>query len=87
MTKKTIAASLAALTLSLALMSGGPASAHYFSHSGYHGYRGGWAPGLALGVFGLAAGAVIASQADCVRYRPVYDGAGNYVGRQPVNVC
>jgi hypothetical protein len=85
--RKLIAASLAALTLSLSLMSANPASAHYLSHPGYHGYHGGWGPGLAVGIFGLAAGAVVASQVDCVRYRPVYDENGNYVGRQAVNIC
>jgi hypothetical protein len=87
MMKKTIAASLAALTLSLSLMSVNPASAHYLSHPGYHGYHGGWGPGVALGLFGLAAGAIVASQVDCVRYRPVFDADGNYAGRQAVNVC
>jgi hypothetical protein len=87
--KKTIAASLAALTLGLAVVgSTTPASAHYFPHGGYyHGGHGYWGPGLALGVFGLAAGAIVASQYDCVRYRPIYDAYGNFIGRQPVNVC
>jgi hypothetical protein len=85
--KKTIAASLAGLTLSLSLMSVNPTYAHYLSHPGYRDYHGGWGPGLAIGIFGLAAGAVIASQVDCVRYRPIFDADGNYVGRQAVNIC
>ena len=48
-----------------------------------------WGPGLALGVFGLAAGAIAASAAEdnCIEYRPTYDRYGNFMGRQPVNVC
>jgi hypothetical protein len=90
--KKTIAACLAALTLSLAIAA--PASAHPFPHGGgWHGggWRGGhggyWGPGLALGVFGLAAGAIAASAYDCVGSRPIYDGHGHYMGQQAVNVC
>jgi hypothetical protein len=51
----------------------------------------GWGPVAALGVAGLVAGAIVASQGpyynDCTGYRPVYDGYGNYVGQRPVNVC
>jgi hypothetical protein len=83
--KKTVAASLAALTLGLAVVST-PASAHTW-HGGW-GHHGFWGPGL---VFGLAAGAIATSaygyNYDCVRYRPVYDAYGNYVGREPVNIC
>jgi hypothetical protein len=87
--KSTIAASLAALAVGLTIVGPTPASAHDW-HGGYHGHHGGyWGPGLALGVFGLAAGAIAASAAedDCVRYRPTYDRYGNFMGRQPVNVC
>jgi uncharacterized membrane protein HdeD (DUF308 family) len=77
--KKTIAAALAALTLGLSVASPTPASAHYWRH--------GWGPGIAFGVLGLAAGAIVASQYECTRYRPVYDAYGRYVGQQPVNVC
>jgi hypothetical protein len=82
--KKTVAAALAALTLGLAVASPTPASAHYW-HGGYH--RGFWGPGVAFGVLGLAAGAIAASQYECVRYRPVYDAYGRYMGQEPVNVC
>jgi hypothetical protein len=81
--RKTLAATLAAVTLSLAVAGPTPASAHPWQHGGGHG----WGPGLALGVIGLAAGAIAASQYDCVRYTPVYDAYGNYIGRRPVNVC
>jgi hypothetical protein len=81
--KKTVAAALAALTLSLSVASPTPASAHW--HGGYH--RGGWGPGIALGVLGLAAGAIAASQYECTRYRPVYDPSGRYMGQEPVNIC
>ena len=92
--KNTIAASLAALTLGLSVVGATPASAHNFAHGGHGGWHGGhghggfWGPGLALGVVGLAAaGAVAASEYNCTEYRPIYDRWGNYVGRQPVNVC
>jgi hypothetical protein len=85
--KKTLAAALAAVTLSLAVAGPTPASAHTWVHGGYHGHGGFWGPGVALGVFGLAAGAIAASQYDCVRYTPVYDAYGNYIGQRPVNVC
>ena len=82
--KKGAAASLAALALSASLFASAPASANQW-HGGYnHGY---WGPGIALGVIGLTAGAIAASQYDCTRYQPVYDRFGNYVGQQPVNVC
>jgi hypothetical protein len=83
--KKTVAAALAALTLGLSVASPTPASAHYWHGGGYH--HGGWGPGIAFGVLGLAAGAIVASQYECTRYRPVYDAYGRYIGQQPVNVC
>ena len=108
--KKTVIASLAALTLGIAAVSAAsPAAAAgpaYYGHGGYHGgYHGGWhggrgwGPAVGLGIIGgLAAGAIVASQAPyygapayyddgCIRYRPVYDQWGQYMGRRPVNVC
>jgi hypothetical protein len=78
--KTTIAASLAALALCLSL-SASPASAKPWPHPGFghHGF---------FGLVGLAAaGAIAASQDDCVEYRPTYDHWGRYIGQQPVNVC
>jgi len=87
--KKTVAGAMAALTLSFAVFAAAPASAGpWWPH--HHGYWGGWGPVAAAGVIGLAAGAAIASDNynyDCVRYRPVYDRWGNYIGDRPVNVC
>jgi hypothetical protein len=86
--KNTIAASLAALTLGLAIVGAPPASAKPWPHPGGYGHRGFFGPGLALGLFGLAAaGAIAASEDNCVEYRPTYDRWGNYMGRQPINVC
>jgi hypothetical protein len=85
--RKTIAAPLAALTLAVAVIGAAPASAHSWPHGGFHDHHGFWGPGLALGVLGLAAGAVVASQYECVRYQPFYDSYGNYVGRHAVNIC
>ena len=82
--KKTIA-SLAALALGAAVLGASPASAHSW-RGGWH-HHGYWGPGVAFGVLGLAAGAIVASQYECVRYRPVYDSYGHYVGRQAVNIC
>jgi hypothetical protein len=89
--KKTIAAAVAALTIGAAVVGSTPASANPW-HNGYHGgHHGFYGPGLALGVFGLAAGAIAASayseEDNCVRYRATYDSYGNYMGRVPVNVC
>ena len=95
--KKTVAGSLAALTLAFALAGAAtPASATPF-HPGFHGgwHRGWGGPALGLGIAGLAAGAIIASQGPyyngynngCTGYAPIYDAYGNYLGQRPVNVC
>lgn len=61
-------------------------------HGGWH--RGGW--GWAPFAFGALAGAALAAPyyyggyygyGSCVRYQPMYDAWGNYVGQQAVNVC
>ena len=62
LSRKTIGATLALAVLSSALAASSPASAHQW-RDGFH--RGSWGPGLAIGVIGLAAGAIIASQYDC----------------------
>ena len=61
-------------------------------HGGWHrGWYGGgagwWGPAV---VGGLAAGALLAAPyygGSCYSYRPTYDGYGNYLGQQPVNIC
>jgi hypothetical protein len=86
-----VAGSVAALVLALGVAAASPASADpYWSHH----HRGYWGPAVGLGIVGLAAGAIIASQGpyydggdDCTRWRPVYDAWGRYLGRRPVNVC
>jgi hypothetical protein len=80
--RSTIVASLAALTLGLAVVGSTPAAAHeHWHHGGF------WGPGLALGVLGLAGAAAYASEDDCLRSRPIYDHWGNYIGQRTVNVC
>ena len=69
----------AALALATAPALAGP---HWHGHG--HGFWGG--PGLVLGLAGAAIAAGVAADA-CVRYEPVYDAYGNYIGRRPVNMC
>ena len=94
--KKTVAGALAAVVLALGVTAAAtPASAdpYWGWRHHHHGY---WGPALGLGIAGLAAGAIIASQGgyygnsgydDCTRWRPSYDAWGRYLGRRPVNVC
>ena len=87
-TRKTITATLAALTLGVTVL----ASASPASAGGYH--RGfGWGPAAAIGIGALAIGAIAASSgpayaADCyIARRPVLDAWGNVVGYRRVRVC
>lgn len=77
-----IAATAFAVFASVALAAA-PAEAHPHWHG--HGFWGG--PGLIFGLAGAAIAAGVAADAYCVRYVPVYDNWGNYVGRRPVNEC
>ncbi len=77
--KFALLASLAILALAAA-----PASAHPFPHH-HHGFWGG--PGFVFGLAGAAIAATLAADAYCVRYEPVYDDYGNYMGRRRVNEC
>jgi hypothetical protein len=59
-----------------------------YGHGWGYGRGYGWGPVAAAGVFGLAAGAAIASEnPGCIRYQPMYDNWGNYIGQRAVNVC
>jgi len=80
--KTTITLSLATLALGVGLaVSATPASAHMFPHPG--GYWGhGWGHGVGFG-YGIAD----YGDDGCIRFRPVYDRWGNFVGRRAVNVC
>jgi len=90
--KKTLATSALALgaLATATLTTTAPAEAYYY-HGGGWGYGGGWGPGIALGVAGLAAGAIIASQANpgptCWVRRPVYNAWGHFVGYHNFYVC
>jgi len=84
--KKSVAGTMAALTLAFTVFAAAPASANPGWWMHHHHY--GWGPFAAAGVLGLAAGAAIASQDyDCGRYVPVYDRWGNYIGDRPVRGC
>jgi hypothetical protein len=87
-TRKTITATLAALTLGLGVIAtASPAAAWGHRHGGWHGGA------VAAGVVGaLALGAMAASAApaysDCyVDERPVYNRRGQYIGTRSVRVC
>lgn len=78
--KFALLASFATLALAAA-----PAAASPFPHHHHHGFWGG--PGFVFGLAGAAFAATIAADAYCVRYEPVYDDYGNYMGRRRVNEC
>ena len=78
--KFAVLASLATLALAAS-----PASASPFPHHHHHGFWGG--PGFVFGLAGAAIAASIAADAYCVRYEPVYDDYGNYLGRRRINEC
>jgi len=62
----------------------GPHGGGHWGHGGWG--HGGWGPGFG---FGVGIGVVDTGYAydDCVRYRPIYDVYGNYVGRRAINIC
>jgi hypothetical protein len=95
--------SLVAAALALGLAAATPASAHmphpggggghpggFGPHGGHWGHggwgHGGWGPGVGFGV-GIGVADTGYAYDDCVRYRPIYDPYGNYVGQRTVNVC
>jgi hypothetical protein len=101
--KKSIALSLAALTVGVALAgSASPAAAWWPPklivpikpiplpppNPYHHHFHNGFGPWVAAGVIGAAAAAAAASANDsCIQYRPAYDAWGDYLGQRPVNVC
>ncbi len=97
--KKTFVTSALALgaLATATLTTVAPAEAYYYGHPGWGGgcggwgCGGGWGPGIALGVAGLAAGAIIASQAQpapgCWVRRPVYNVWGHFAGYRSFYVC
>jgi hypothetical protein len=101
--KKAAIGSLAALTLAVGVLAGPtPASAWHYGywypygrHGGYHDWGGAVAAGVLGGVaLGALAGSAYAygpafySYGGCYwQNQPAYDGWGNFVGYQPVEVC
>ncbi len=88
--RKTIAATLAAVILGVAMLaSAAPASARGFHRS--YGYHRHWGPGLGLAAGALALGAIAAGSTyygDCyITRRPVRNYYGNVVGWRRVRVC
>ncbi len=91
--KTSVTFTLAALAIGLGVAaSATPASAHmpphsgggHFGHFGHWGHGGHWGPGFGFGLGLVGLGYEAES---CVRYQPVFDSAGEFVGREPVNVC
>lgn len=75
----------AALMLGAGLAASAPASAmppHW-----HHGPHWGWGWGGAGIGLGLGLGALAIEEGSCIRFRPVYDDFGNFMGRRAVNVC
>jgi hypothetical protein len=88
--KKSIAVSLAALTLVAGLSASvTPAAAFPMGpHHHFGGFGWGLGVGLGLGVLGgIAAAQPGYGYGSCIRYRPAYDAWGNYIGPRPVNIC
>jgi hypothetical protein len=97
--KMLVAGSMAAVIVAFAAIA--PASAnpwwphphpygygYGYGHGWGYGHGYGWGPFAAACVIGLAAGAAIAyDNPGCVRYQPMYDNWGNYIGQRAVNVC
>ena len=83
--KMLVAGTMATVIVAFAAVA--PASANpWWPHPHHYGY--GWGPFAAAGVIGLAAGAAIASEnPGCIRYQPMYDNWGNYIGQRAINVC
>jgi hypothetical protein len=89
--RKTIAAGLAAATLSLGVAASSTPAAAWGYH---HGAWGGWGWGAGAAVAGLALGAAAAAAATpyyataCYFTRqPVFDGYGVVVGYRRIRVC
>jgi hypothetical protein len=82
--KKSIALSLAGLTLAIGIAaSATPASAHiHFGGGGWnHGWNHFWGHGFGVGYAGGY------GDDSCLRYRPTFDSWGNFIGRRAVDVC
>jgi hypothetical protein len=90
--KKSIALSLAGLTLAVGIAaSATPASAHiHFGGGGFGGFGGGWNHGWNHHGWGHGFGVGYVGGYDddsCIRYRSTFDSWGNFIGRRAVNVC
>ena len=82
--KKSVAGTMAALIVAFAAVA--PASANPWWPHPHHLDRLRLGSGRCRRRIGL--GAAIASQDHgCIRYQPMYDHWGNYIGQRPINVC
>ncbi len=70
----------AAVALGLGLAASAPASAHIHFGGGHWGHWGGFG-------FGVADYGGYYDNDSCLRWRPVFDRYGNFVGRHAVNIC
>ena len=72
-----------AIAVALGLAASAPASAHmHWGHWGFGPFAG-WGGGYDAGIVDTDG----YNDDSCIRWRPIYDKYGEYVGRRQVNVC
>jgi hypothetical protein len=88
---RNLRTALVATAMALGLgLAAAPASAHFMGGGGGHfggGHFGHWSHWGHGGGFGYGVVDVGGYDDGCIRWRPTYDNAGNYMGREPVSVC
>jgi hypothetical protein len=84
---RNLRTALVATAMALGLgLAAAPASAHFMGGGGGH-FGGGHFGRAHGGGFGYGVVDVGGYDDGCIRWRPTYDNAGNYMGREPVSVC